>query len=108
LQAKFHWRTWPQGPWTLNSIMGENIWWCWLKYPTELWAKIWKKKYAPHTTEAQLIRFNEQIQGSNIWNASWRNQPLIQTHAFWEIQNGQNALFWTNSWKQLPPLQLLG
>jgi hypothetical protein len=33
-------------------------------------------------------------------------KPLIQEHAFWEIRNGQNALFWTDSWQQLPPLQL--
>jgi hypothetical protein len=25
-------------------------------------------------------------------------------HAFWEIWDGQNVLFWTDSWKQLPPL----
>jgi hypothetical protein len=58
--------------------MGAKIWWCWLKYPTELWAKLWKKKYAPNINEAQLIRFNDQIQGSNIWNAAWRNHPLIR------------------------------
>jgi hypothetical protein len=48
----------------------------------------------------------EKIQGSNIWNAAWKNRPLIQEHAFWEIRNGQNALFWTDSWQQMPPLQL--
>jgi hypothetical protein len=64
-------------PGKLNNIMGAKLWWHWLKYPTKLWAKIWKKKYAPNTNEAHLIRFNDQIQGSNIWNASWRNRPLI-------------------------------
>jgi hypothetical protein len=48
----------------------------------------------------------EQIQGSNIWNAAWKNRPLIHEHAFWEVRNGQNSLFWTDSWKQMPPLQL--
>jgi hypothetical protein len=64
-------------PGKLNNIMGVKIWWCWLKYPTELWANIWKKKYTLNTNEAKLIRFNDQIQGSNIWNAFLRNQPLI-------------------------------
>jgi hypothetical protein len=42
-------------PGRLNKIMGEKLWCRWLKYPTELWAKLWKKKYAPCITEAQLI-----------------------------------------------------
>jgi hypothetical protein len=73
--------------------------------PTELWAKLWKHKYTLNTPQAHLIRLKDQIQGSNIWNAAWKNRPLIQAHAFWEIRNGQNALFWMDSWQQLPPLQ---
>jgi hypothetical protein len=85
--------------------MGAKIWWRWLKTPTEIWAKLWKHKYAPNTQQAHLIRMQDKIQGSNIWNAAWRNMPLIQEHAFWEIRNGQSALFWTDSWQQMPPLQ---
>jgi hypothetical protein len=54
--------------------MGEKLWWRWLKHPTKLWEKIWKNKYAPSTREEQLIRFNDQIQGSNIWNMAWNNR----------------------------------
>jgi hypothetical protein len=52
----------------LNNIMHAKLWWHWLKYPKELWAKLWKPKYSLNTNEAQLIRFNDKIQGSNIWN----------------------------------------
>jgi hypothetical protein len=61
-------------------------------------------KVCPNTQPDQLIRFNEQMQGSNIWNTAWRNRPLIQQHAFWEVRNGESALFWQDSWQQLPPL----
>jgi hypothetical protein len=44
------------------------------------------------------------MQGSNIWNTAKRNCPLIQQHAFWEARNGESALFWQDSWQQLPPL----
>jgi hypothetical protein len=37
---------------------------------------------------------------------AWKNRPLIQEHAFWEVRNGHNALFWTDSWQKMPPLQL--
>jgi hypothetical protein len=32
---------------------------------------------------------------------------LNKTHTFWEVQNGQNAMLWTDSWQQLPPLQTM-
>jgi hypothetical protein len=86
--------------------MGERISWRWLKTPTNIWAKIWKCKYAPNTHQNQLIRMQEKIQGSNIWNVAWTNRPLIQEHAFWEVHNGHNALFWMDSWKKIQTLQL--
>jgi hypothetical protein len=91
-------------PGKLNQVMGAKMWWRWLQHPTELWVQIWKQKYAPNTQPDQLIRFNEHIQGSNIWNTAWKNRPLIQKHAFWEVRNGESALFWQDSWQQLPPL----
>jgi hypothetical protein len=72
--------------------------------PTTLWAQIWKQKYAPLTQENQLIRHNVRIQGSNIWNTAWKNRDLVQNHAFWEVQNGESAMFWQDSWQQLKPL----
>jgi exonuclease III len=92
-------------PGKMNKIMGAKIWWRWLQNPQELWARLWKHKYAPATHQNQLVRFNEQMPGSNIWTTAWRNRPLIQQHAFWEIRNGESALFWKDSWQQLPPLE---
>jgi exonuclease III len=92
-------------PGKMNKVMGAKMWWRWLQYPQELWARLWKQKYAPEVHHNQLIRFNEQVQGSNIWNTAWRNRPLVQQHAFWEVRNGKSALFWQDSWQQLPPLE---
>jgi hypothetical protein len=75
-----------------------------VKGPHWLWAQIWKQKYAPTTSADKLIHHNDQIQGSNIWNTAWKNRELVQKHAFWEIQNGENALFWQDSWQQQKPL----
>jgi hypothetical protein len=86
-------------PGKMNQVMGAKMWWRWLQHPQELWAKMWKQKYAPNVHSNQLIRFNEQMQGSNIWNTAWRNRPLIQQHAFWEIRNVESALFWQDSWQ---------
>jgi hypothetical protein len=58
-------------PCMLNEVMGVEIRWCWIKHPKELWERLWKKKYAPHINEAQLIRMTDEILGSNIWNAEW-------------------------------------
>jgi hypothetical protein len=77
-----------QDPGKLNNTMGAKIWWCWIKNPTELWEKIWIHKYTPHTPQDQLIRLWDKNQGSNIWNAAWKNHLLIHEHVFWEIRNG--------------------
>jgi hypothetical protein len=87
-------------PGKLNQVMGAKMWWRWLKTPTALWVQIWKQKYAPNTQADQLIRHNDQIQGSNIWNTAWKNRELVQKYAFWEIRNGESALFWQDSWQQ--------
>jgi hypothetical protein len=39
-------------PGKLNNTMGAKIWWRWLKTPTEIWAKLWKHKYAPNAQQA--------------------------------------------------------
>jgi len=80
-------------PGKLNNKMGVKICWRWIKYPKELQARLWRQKYTPQIPQEHLIRLDDQIHGSNISNAAWRNCPLIQTHAFWEVQNGHHAQF---------------
>jgi hypothetical protein len=75
------------------------------KTPRGSMGLFWRQKYKPNIEEANLIRWNDQIKGSSIWNAAWQNQSLIQEHAFWELRSGQNALFWSDSWQQMPPLR---
>jgi hypothetical protein len=94
-------------PGKLNQIMGAKIWWRWLKNPSAAWAQLWKRKYAPLAPADQLIRHNNHIHGSNIWNTAWKNRTLVQNHAFWEIKDGGSALFWQDSWQQLKPLDTL-
>jgi hypothetical protein len=94
-------------PGKLNQVMGAKIWWRWLKNPAAAWAQLWKQKYAPHIPEDQVIRLNNHIQGSNIWNTAWQNRTLVQHHAFWEVRDGGSALFWTDSWQQLKPLETM-
>jgi hypothetical protein len=53
-------------PRKINSVMGEKLWWRWLKHPTKIWARIGKIKYVPTTREEKLIKFNNQVHGSNI------------------------------------------
>jgi exonuclease III len=94
-------------PGKLNQVMGAKIWWRWLKEPESTWARLWRLKYAPRTPDNQLIRFNNRIQGSNLWNTAWNNRTLIQSHAFWEVRDGDSALLWQDSWQQFKPLDVL-
>ena len=92
-------------PSLLNKVLSAKIWWRWLKHPREIWAKLWRKKYTPGMPENRLIRWNGDDQGSLIWTAAKQNRQLITQHAFWEIGNGETALFWTDSWQQWPALE---
>ena len=47
-----------------------------------------------------LVRMENDPQGSQLWNLAWTNKHLIQKHCFWEIRNGNIALFWHDSWDQ--------
>jgi exonuclease III len=91
-------------PSTMNKVLSAKIWWRWLKNPTDLWAKLWRKKYASNTAEHNLIRWNGDNLGSLIWTAAKQNRQLVTQHAFWEIGNGETALFWQDSWQQWPAL----
>jgi hypothetical protein len=91
-------------PSIMNKVLSTKIWWRWLKKPTDLWAKLWRKKYASNTAENNLIRWNGDNTGSLIWTTAKQNRQIVTQHAFWEIGNGETALFWQDSWQQMPAL----
>jgi len=84
-------------PSTLKKIFSPKIWWHWLKHPKYLWARLWRRKYTPTTSEENLIRWNGHTPGSLIWNAGKQNNGIIVDHAFWEIQDGNSTSFWNDS-----------
>jgi len=44
------------------------------------------------------------IKGSAIWNKAWENKGLVQGNSFWEIREGDLALFWEEKWQREPKL----
>ena len=44
------------------------------------------------------------IKGSHIWNKAWDKRSIVQQHSFWEIRDGEQALFWEGKWQQEPVL----
>jgi len=69
-------------PSILNKVLGEKIWWRWLKRLQELWAHLWRKNYSSSVLKKDLIRCNGQILGSLIWNVARNNKGLVTDHAF--------------------------
>jgi len=88
----------------LGKAPREKPWWRWLDNPNTPWVWLWKVKYAPKHSQKYIIRLLGQTLGSIIWNHAWRNKEVIHRHNFWEIHNGENALFWKDAWQQLPTL----
>ena len=48
----------------LSAVLGAKIWWRWLKNQSDLWAKLWKLKYAPQFHSHDLIRTTNLPKGS--------------------------------------------
>lgn len=92
----------PQGSINSSKCLGVKIWWHWIKKREDLWAKFWKDKYALEIYPLKLIQMTKDLKGSQIWNLALNNKHIIQKHCFWEIQNGREALFWSDSWQQSP------
>ena len=66
----------------LSTVLGAKIWWRWLKNQCNIWAKLWKKKYAPQYHPQDLIRTTNLPKGSQIWNLADNNKQIIQQHYF--------------------------
>jgi hypothetical protein len=89
-----------QDPQMTNNTYGVKIWWHWVKETTTPWVNLWKEKYAPDIREQDRIHFKGTREGSAIWNLVWCNKVWIQTHSFWEINNGRTTRFWEDAWQQ--------
>eukprot|EP00253_Pinus_taeda_P005771 PITA_05771 len=72
--------------------------------PKVQWASIWKEKYAITWQDDDHIRMTGIIKCSYIWNKAWENRGLVQKNIFWEIREGDLALFWEDKWQQKPTL----
>ena len=88
----------------MSEIEGEKIWWRWCNYLRETQEKICHGKYAGDKSKAQLIRYNEERQGSHIWMKSQACRKFVQEQIFWEICNGETANLWDDACNQLPKL----
>ena len=89
-------------PLDINKVMGAKIWWKWITHEKKPWDKIWHNKYTPQWPKKLLIRFREKFPNSKIWKLDQENISLIQRHSFWEVRDGNNALFNRDSWQQEP------
>eukprot|EP00253_Pinus_taeda_P001635 PITA_01635 len=94
-------------PCTINKACGAKLWWKWMKEPNLPWARHWKAKYAPSQSNQELIRMQESPEGSLIWNLAMKNRDIMQENSFWEICNGEIALFWEDAWQKHPKLEKL-
>ena len=91
-------------PEILSKVLGVKLCWCWVKYQEAQWAIIWKEKYSSTWKNNDHIRMSRNIKSSHIWNKAWDNQGLVKGNSFWEIREGNLALFWEDRWQQKPIL----
>eukprot|EP00253_Pinus_taeda_P021290 PITA_21290 len=78
----------------LNKVLGENIWWRWLRGGNDLWKTIWKEKYNMPETAVEILRWRETPKGSSIWDLARLNKDLVEKHTFWEIRANNPEESW--------------
>eukprot|EP00253_Pinus_taeda_P002127 PITA_02127 len=110
-------------PETLSKVLGEKLWWRWLKELVAPWAKVWKQKYANNWQEREHIRMSGLIKGSHIWNKAgnfnlkeakrialgldfpnpdklwkdlWQNQNWMKIKLFMWLVQHKRILTWEN------------
>ena len=88
----------------LSKALRAKIWWRWVKDPKVQWASIWKEKYANAWPTSDIRRMIGIVKGTLIWNKAWENREVVQKNSFWEISEGDLALFWEGKWQQEPNL----
>ena len=72
----------------MAEVQGAKIWWRWANHSMEPWARLWHIKYDQDRPNKQLIRFNEELNGSPIWLKALSGRHIVQDHSFWEIRGG--------------------
>ena len=85
-----------------SEVLGAKLWWNWVMiHKEEPWEKLWHIKDARERSKNDLIRFNEEKQGSNRWRISFEGRSIIQDHSFGEIRDREPVEFWDDLWQQI-------
>ena len=87
------------------EVQGENVWWRWANYSTEPWARLWHVKYSRDIPTHQLVRFNEDLDGSPIWIKVVSGQWIVQVG---QVDQATNSGYGQAVWFSGQPVKLLG
>lgn len=71
------------------------------------WAKILYNKYLNVADPTPFLRIRNPPKGSNSWYFMLNFHLIISKYVTWDIGKGEEALFWEDSWDDLPPLDSL-
>ena len=91
-----------------NEALGEKLTWRLFKEHNKKWAKILYNKYLDADNPLSIFRMKNLPKGSDSWNFIVKCRPFITKYRSWDIGNGQEALFWEDSWDGYPPIDSLG
>ena len=87
-----------------NKALGAKQVWRLYQERDRKWAKIIYNKYLNPSDKTSLFRINSPPKGSTGWNFMLNNHSLVSKYLTWDLGNGEEALFWEDSWNGNPPL----
>ena len=89
----------------MNMVSSAKLWWIWVTYKHEPWARLWHKKYVDEWEKEDPIIFSKEVPRSHIWKMAKQGRRLIQDNSFWEVRNGKGPTYGNIPRNNFQPLE---
>lgn len=88
----------------MNVSLGSKLVWHMYSKPNAKWCKILQSKYLDCVSPTRIFAISNPPAALAIWNLLLLCRKVINPYITWEINNGDEALFWRDSWNRYPAL----
>lgn len=86
-----------------NLALGAKLSWQMYSQPNAKWCKIVQSKYLDTSNPVRIFIAQNPPTGSTMWNFISSCRDVVLPYLSWKINNGEQALFWDDSWNIFPP-----
>ncbi len=87
-----------------SKAFGGKLVWKMYSKPDNKWCQIMQRKDLDNPCPSKVLSIQNPSKGSTIWNFMMASRDIATQYITWEVNSGDRASFWPDSWSALPPL----